>query len=147
MLKLQIGFSTSQSHLQNFDFIEIRKGTDHSQKSQRHIVFGESINHNLCFYLVGITGAKKGKLSKVVWFQGALTSPTYLFSFTPRHRHNMKLIIENVTINGIILPFFFNQLLGGFVTLNGLIASECDSPDLNTLDVLDSTIFHNGPQK
>lgn len=87
MLKSQIGFSTTQSHLQNFDFIEIRKGTDHSQKSLRHIVFGKRINHNLCFYLVGLTGAKKGKLSKVVWFQGALPTPTYLFSFTPHHRH------------------------------------------------------------
>lgn len=61
-----------QSHLQNFDFIEIRKGTGHSQKNLRHNVFGGSVDHSSCFYLVGITGAKKGKLSKVVWFQGAL---------------------------------------------------------------------------
>lgn len=87
MLKSQIGFSTTQSHLQNYDFIEIRKGTDHSQKSLRHIVLGKSINHNLCFYLVELTGAKKGGLSEVVWFQGALPTPTYLFSFTPHHRH------------------------------------------------------------
>lgn len=43
--------------------------------------------------------------------------------------------------------FIFYQLHGEYVTLNSLIASKCDSPDLNTVDMVDLTVFHNGPQK
>lgn len=111
MLKSQIGFSITQSHSQNFDFIEIRKGTDHSQKSLRHNGFGRSINHNLCFYLVGITGAKKGKLSKVVWFQG--TFPRIYLALPLTTDTNKTLIKENtlnMTISGRIIPFSISSL-------------------------------------
>lgn len=88
---------------------------------------------------------------KVVRFQRTLPlthSLIYLASALtrdPNKKTDERKCIERDT-GRIIIPLPF-KIPGGIVTLNCLIASQCDRPDSSAVHLINLTIFRNAPQK